>query len=78
MSKGLRLTEKWLQRALWLVAFAFAAFLIGLGSNLVGNLWDVEEELAVEQFMDPAQVAAVRAEEGTAKEKREAAQLALE
>jgi hypothetical protein len=78
MSKGLRLTEKWLQRALWLVAFAFAAFLIGLGSNIVGNLWDVEAEPTVEQFMDPVQVAALRAEEEAAKGRRDAAQLVLE
>ncbi len=43
MSKGLRLTEKWLQRGLWLVAFAFAAFLVGLGGKIVDNLWDVED-----------------------------------
>ena len=54
MSKGLRLTEKWMQRGLWLVAFAFAAFLIGLGGKVVANLWDVEAPLAVEQFVDPA------------------------
>ena len=47
MSKGLRLTEKWLQRGLWLVAFAFAAFLVGLGGKIVDNLWDVEPALSV-------------------------------
>ncbi|MFC0250706.1 serine endopeptidase [Massilia consociata] len=78
MSKGLRLTEKWMQRALWLVAFAFAAFLIGLGGKIVENLWDVEEQLTLEQFMDPAQVAAVRAEQARAQDRRDAAQLALE
>ena len=54
MSKGLRLTQKWMQRGLWLVAFAFAAFLIGLGGKVVENLWDVEAPLQVEQFIDPA------------------------
>ena len=54
MSKGLRLTQKWMQRGLWLVAFAFAAFLIGLGGKVVENLWDVEQPLTVEQFLDPA------------------------
>ena len=78
MSKGLRFTEKWLQRALWLVAFAFAAFLIGLGSALIGNLWDVEQELTVEQFMDPAQVARLRTEQDSAKGQRDTAQLAYE
>ena len=54
MSKGLRLTQQWMQRGLWLVAFAFAAFLIGLGGKVVENLWDVEEPLQAEQFIDPA------------------------
>ena len=66
MSKGLRLTEKWLHRALWLVALVFAGFLIGLGGKLVENLADVEEPPSVEQFIEPAQLAAVRAEEGEA------------
>ena len=63
MSKGLRLTEKWLHRALWLVALAFASFLIGLGGKLVENLADVEEPPTLEQFIEPAQLIAVRTEE---------------
>jgi len=78
MSKGLRLTEKWLQRALWLVAFAFASFLIGLGGKIVDNLWDVEDALSVETFMDPAQSAPIRAEQRQAEERRDAARLRLE
>ena len=78
MSKGLRFTEKWLQRALWLVAFAFAAFLIGLGSAIVGNMRDVERELTLEEFMDPAQVAALRLEQEKAKDQHDTAQLAVE
>ncbi len=61
MSKGLRLTEKWMQRGLWLVALLFAAFLIGLGGKLVANMWDVEPALTLEQFIDPVQGPAVRA-----------------
>ncbi|MDB5790072.1 MAG: serine endopeptidase [Massilia sp.] len=71
MSKGLRLTEKWLHRALWLVALVFASFLIGLGGNIVENLADVEEVPTIEQFIDPARLAALRAEE-EATEKRQA------
>ena len=78
MSKGLRLTEQWLQRALWLVAFAFAAFLIGLGGKIVDNLWDVERPLSVEQFMNAPQVAALRAEEESARTRRDSARLDLE
>ncbi|MGJ9419470.1 serine endopeptidase [Massilia sp. CMS3.1] len=73
MSKGLRLTEKWLHRALWLVAFAFASFLIGLGGKLVENMADVEEVPTIEQFIDPAQLAAVRADEEAADKRQTAA-----
>jgi hypothetical protein len=61
MSKGLRLTEKWMQRGLWLVAFVFAGFLIGLGGKLVENMWDVEPPKPLEHFVDPVQGPAVRA-----------------
>jgi predicted RNA-binding Zn-ribbon protein involved in translation (DUF1610 family) len=60
MSKGLRLTQQWMQRGLWLVAFVFAGFLIGLGGKVVDNLWDVAPALTVEQFIDPVQGPAVR------------------
>ena len=73
MSKGLRLTEKWLHRALWLVAFAFASFLIGLGGKLVENMADVEDPPTIEQFIDPAQLAAVRADEQEADKRQTAA-----
>ncbi|GGY78407.1 zinc ribbon domain-containing protein [Pseudoduganella plicata] len=53
MSKALRLSEKWFQRGLWLVALAFAFFLIGLGGKVVDNLNLVEEPLSVEHFIDP-------------------------
>ena len=78
MSKGLRLTEKWMQRALWLVAFVFAGFLIGLGSLIVQNVRDVEEPLTLEQFMNPAQMAKVRAEMDAAHEAQQRAQSRLE
>ena len=38
MSKALRLSEKWFRRGLWLVAFVFAGFLIGLGGTVVDDL----------------------------------------
>lgn len=52
MSKTLRLSEKWFQRGLWLVAFAFASFLIGLGGKVVANIRSVEAPLRLEQFVD--------------------------
>lgn len=78
MNKGLRLTEKWLQRALWLVALIFAMFLTGLGSRIVANLWDVEPELTVEQFMDPAALKSVRAQRDQANGQFNAAKTRLE
>lgn len=61
MSKGLRLTQTWMERGLWLVALVFAAFLIGLGGKVVNNLWTVEPVPSLETYMDPAQGAAARA-----------------
>ena len=43
MSKGLRLSEKWFNRGLWLIAFIFASFLIGLGSTIIADLPQVEK-----------------------------------
>lgn len=78
MSKGLRLTEQWMQRALWLVALIFAGFLVGLGGLVVQHLRDVEAPLSVEQFMDPAQVAKLRSEMDVERERLEAARTRLD
>lgn len=69
MSKGLRLTQKWMQRGLWLVAFVFAGFLIGLGGKLVANMRNVEPALTVEQFMDPVRGPQYREAAKTAEKK---------
>ena len=53
MSKGLRLSEKWFRRGLWLVAFLFGGFLIGLGGTVVGDLPKVEARQSLNDFMDP-------------------------
>jgi hypothetical protein len=53
MSKGLRLSEKWFRRGLWLVAYVFASFLIGLGGTIVGDLPQVEHHQSLDDFMDP-------------------------
>jgi len=78
MSKGLRLTEKWMQRGLWLVAFIFAGFLIGLGGKIVVNLRDVEPPRPVEQFIDPQQAASVRAQQAAAQARHTAARERLD
>lgn len=78
MSKALRLSEKWFQRGLWLVAFAFAGFLIGLGGQIVDNLGTVEQALVLEQFMDPQRTPAVREALKQEEAKLSAASKALE
>jgi hypothetical protein len=78
MSKGLRLTEKWMQRGLWLVALLFAGFLIGLGGKLVNNMWDVEPAPSMEQFLDPVKAPAVRHALETAEQAHIAARAARE
>jgi predicted RNA-binding Zn-ribbon protein involved in translation (DUF1610 family) len=78
MNKGLRLTEKWMQRALWLVAFIFAAFLIGLGSLIVAVVQDVEAPLTAVQFMDPAASDKAHAEMQTARVRVERANERME
>ena len=70
MSRGLRLTQKWMQRGLWLVAFLFAGFLIGLGGKVVHNLWSVEEPVTAEQFIDPVQGPQVEAAKELAERSR--------
>ncbi|WP_017669232.1 zinc ribbon domain-containing protein [Sandarakinorhabdus sp. AAP62] len=52
MNNAIRLSEKWFVRALWLIALAFAFFLIGLGNAVVGDLPQVEADISIEQFMD--------------------------
>lgn len=52
MSKALRLSEKWFRFGLWVVAFVFASFLIGLGGTIVQNLPKVEHHYTLEDFID--------------------------
>ncbi len=61
MTKGLRLSEKWFQRGLWLIAVIFAAFLIGLGALVVDDLPKVEKPVDAEAFMDQPRLHTERA-----------------
>ena len=78
MGKSLRLSEKWFNRGLWLLALVFAGFLIGLGGTLVGDLPQVERQQGLEDFMDPAATATARADQRQANQARRAAQDALD
>jgi hypothetical protein len=84
MSKTLRLSEKWFRRGLWVVAFVFAGFLIGLGSTIVGDLPRVEAQLKLDDFIDKAlseplrtSIKAAGRAESTAESELEQAQLKL-
>jgi predicted RNA-binding Zn-ribbon protein involved in translation (DUF1610 family) len=78
MSEGVRLTEKWMRHALWLVAFVFAGFLIGLGNQVVDNLAYAAPAPDVEQFVDQAKAEPLRLASYEAKKAREKASQALE
>ena len=85
MATGKRLPERWFNAALWLVALLFAAFLIGLGSLVVGDLPQVEHRYVLEQFLDrePARVSTdslkrVRQEQDDTRRQAEEAGLALD
>jgi predicted RNA-binding Zn-ribbon protein involved in translation (DUF1610 family) len=60
MAKSLRLTEKWMRRGLWLVALAFAGFLIGLGGTVVKDLPKVEKQRSLDGYMDASITATLR------------------
>ncbi|UCV17583.1 zinc ribbon domain-containing protein [Ferribacterium limneticum] len=74
MSKALRLSEKWFRFGLWIVAFVFASFLIGLGGTIVENLPKVEHHVTLDDFIDQQAAAPLRAELKAMQEKRQIAQ----
>ena len=78
MSKSLRLSEKWFRRGLWLVAFVFAGFLIGLGGTIVGDLPKVEAPLQLDDFLDRNAAQALRDQVRAARKAEQDAQTALE
>ncbi|WP_434516224.1 serine endopeptidase [Dechloromonas sp. ARDL1] len=74
MSKALRLSEKWFRFGLWIVAFVFASFLIGLGGTIVANLPKVEHHYTLDDFIDKPAAEKLRAELRGLQEKRQMAQ----
>lgn len=62
MKKSLRLSETWFNRGLWLVALVFAAFLIGLGGQVVQDLPGVDRQLNLNDFIDNTRAEPLRAQ----------------
>lgn len=60
MNKGVRLSEKWFNRALWAVAFIFAWFLTGLGNRIIGDLPRVETEYTTEHYVNQRAIEPLR------------------
>ena len=78
MSKSLRLSETWFNRSLWVVALVFAAFLVSLGGAVVGDLPNVERQLAREDFIDARAAAPLRAGTTRAQSEQRAAKAELD
>jgi predicted RNA-binding Zn-ribbon protein involved in translation (DUF1610 family) len=60
--KSLRVPEVVFRLVMWIVSFVFAAFLIGLGGNVIADLPRLESRLSVEQFADASVLAEARGE----------------
>ncbi|MBK0391192.1 serine endopeptidase [Ramlibacter algicola] len=78
MGKGMRLSERWFRRGLWLVALVFAGFLVGLGNALVGDLPKVERTQVLDDFLDRPRAEQLRAQVRTSQRAQQDAQSALE
>ena len=78
MTRSLRLSEKWFNRGLWVIALVFAGFLIGLGNVIVGDLPQVDGRIVLEDFVDQSGVAPLRAERDSAIARADAAKAPLD
>ncbi|MBL0170608.1 MAG: zinc ribbon domain-containing protein [Gemmatimonadaceae bacterium] len=60
MFRSFRVPERLFAFAMWAISLVFAGFLIGLGGKLVGDLPGVDQQVSIEEFVDPAQRAVLR------------------
>ena len=70
MAKGARVPEKAFGIAMWAVSVILAAFIIGLGNLVIGDLPQVENQITQEQFADNAATQKIRGELHTIQERR--------
>ena len=85
MAKGVRVPEKAFGIAMWVVSVILAAFIVGLGNLVIGDLPQVESSISQDQFTDsPAnkkitdELRAIRERRGSIDAKLEVARLQLE
>ena len=70
MAKGARVPEKAFGIAMWVVSVILAAFIVGLGNLVIGDLPQVENQITQEQFADNAATQKIRGELHTIQERR--------
>jgi hypothetical protein len=77
MFKGARARERLFAGLMWLVSLVLAAFLIGLGSLVIGDLPKVSHPVTIEQFIDPARQGALVSQNAALSRQSEAGQARL-
>jgi predicted RNA-binding Zn-ribbon protein involved in translation (DUF1610 family) len=85
MSKGVRVPEKAFGVAMWVVSVILAAFIVGLGNLVIGDLPQVESSISQDQFTDKAttdkiavELRSIRERRGNIDDKLDVARLQLE
>ena len=72
MFKVLRVPEKLFSVVMWIVSIVFAGFLMGLGQLVIGDLPLASNPVTINQFIDPAKLAAVNQQETVLQARRDA------
>ncbi len=70
MAKGVRVPEKAFGIAMWVVSIILAAFIVGLGNLVIGDLPQVESQVTQEEFADTATSKKIRDELRAIQERR--------